>query len=299
MRLDEADSRLVIELQCKMGIKKTYRLTFEECEALQAVYSKETCPNKLVSRPRLLIDIVNNFHSNLDEISFVVTEKMFKVKSYIDDEKKTGPNRVLQTELTVDPKDFEEYTCNTNAGDITFCLKEFKALLQFCEAAGQAISIWFEQGGRPILFSVNFFAAFEIYFVLATLLDTASSSQSSASDPPTPVRQHKQYSASPSTPSSSMADSVLDSSQVSRERASQTPTTSPHSSNYGHTRESDAVSDTGPTSITSSMVDAIGTDKRQRAAKSHDSSGGSEPEDEFVEGTPPSSPPFKRSRKGQ
>ncbi len=34
------------------GIKKTYRLTFEECEALQAVYSKDNCPNKITSRPR-------------------------------------------------------------------------------------------------------------------------------------------------------------------------------------------------------------------------------------------------------
>jgi len=108
------------------GIKKTYKLTFEECEALQAVYSKDNCPNKLISQPRLLIDIVNNFHSNLDEITFVVTEKMFKVKSYIDDEKKSGPSRVLQTELTVDPKNFEEYIVGGHVGDITFCLKEFK-----------------------------------------------------------------------------------------------------------------------------------------------------------------------------
>ena len=36
---------------------------------------------------------------------------------------------------------------------------------------------------RPILFSVNFFNAFEVDFVLATLLDSAStSSQSSASE---------------------------------------------------------------------------------------------------------------------
>lgn len=91
----------------------------------------------------------------------------------------------------------------TEPGEITFCLKEFKALLGFCEVAGQPIHIWFEQGGRydephrsdattrtnavsimtrPILFSVNFFNAFDVDFVMATLLDgQGSSSQSDSS----------------------------------------------------------------------------------------------------------------------
>jgi hypothetical protein len=58
------------------------------------------------------------------------------------------PSKILHTELTIDPRDFEEYSVGTEPGEITFCLKEFKALLGFCEVAGQPIHIWFEQGGR-------------------------------------------------------------------------------------------------------------------------------------------------------
>lgn len=120
---------------------------------------------------RLLIDVVQNFHSGLDEISFQITEKMFKVKSFIDEDKRSmnnslqislpshlravfplvvagQPSKILHTELTIDPRDFQEYSVGSEPGEITFCLKEFKALLSFCEVAGQPIAIWFEQGGR-------------------------------------------------------------------------------------------------------------------------------------------------------
>lgn len=335
IRLDEAESRVVIELLCNLGIKKTYRLTFEECEALQAVYSKDNCPNKITSRPRLLIDVVQNFHSGLDEISFQITEKMFKVKSFIDEDKRSQPSKILHTELTIDPRDFEEYSVGTEPGEITFCLKEFKALLGFCEVAGQPIHIWFEQGGRPILFSVNFFNAFDVDFVMATLLDgqgsssQSDSSQSSSQSSSSSQQSKQSYSGTPSaTPASSA--SVPASPYSSRAPTSPfaTPTTV---SSYP---DRDGVS--GMTSVTSSMVEEIGTDKRRRgemdkedslsasasptASASHpppflaagmvtqprmdiegegDDEDEDDEEDEFVEGTPPSSPQLtKRARRG-
>ncbi|KAL6066506.1 Cell cycle checkpoint control protein rad9b [Balamuthia mandrillaris] len=184
MRLDEAESKLIVHLLCKLGIKKTFKLAFEESETIQAVYSKENCPNKIVSRPRLLLDVVGNFHSNLDEISFIVYEKHLVVKSYVGQEKRSGVNKPLHTELTVDSREFEEYMVTGDIGEITFCLKELKALLSFCEVAGQQIALWFEKGGRPILFTVNVFNCFEVDFVLATLLEpvTSGSQSSSASE---------------------------------------------------------------------------------------------------------------------
>jgi hypothetical protein len=69
------------------GIKKVYKLAFEEVEPVQAVYSRDNCPNKIVSPPKKFIDCYNNFHAHLDEISLVVTKDGLKVKSYVDDAK--------------------------------------------------------------------------------------------------------------------------------------------------------------------------------------------------------------------
>ena len=108
-----------------------------------------------------------------------------------------------------------------------------------------------------------------------------------------------------------MPDSIMGSSQG---RGSQTPTAtpvvqkvdtyedsaSPNPSSSSYVRGT-LPSDAGATSITSSMVDAVGTDKRQRSSSKQQQSEADEEEeeDEFVEGTPPSSPPVKKSRKGQ
>lgn len=71
--------------------------------------------------------------------------------------------------------DFEEFSVEEEAF-ITFSLKEFKAMLNFCDTSGQPVSLLFERGGRPILLSTKYFNVFEADFVLATLIENASQS---------------------------------------------------------------------------------------------------------------------------
>ena len=58
---------------------------------------------------------------------------------------------------------FEEYEVPEDTS-ITFCLKEFKAILNFCEAAGQLLTIFFDRAGRPALATVAYFGLFEVNF---------------------------------------------------------------------------------------------------------------------------------------
>jgi hypothetical protein len=131
-----------------LGIKKVYKLAFEECESLQAVYSKENCLNRIVTFPKKLIDCINNFHTQLDEISLVVAKDSVKVKSHVEDAK--SASKLMQTELSMDPSDFDEYDIR-NETQVTFQLKEAKALLSFCESSGQPVTMFFERSGRYIV----------------------------------------------------------------------------------------------------------------------------------------------------
>eukprot|EP01103_Thecamoeba_quadrilineata_P015052 TRINITY_DN4637_c0_g1_i3.p1 TRINITY_DN4637_c0_g1~~TRINITY_DN4637_c0_g1_i3.p1 ORF type:complete len:207 (-),score=54.45 TRINITY_DN4637_c0_g1_i3:110-730(-) len=110
----------------------------------------------------------------------VVGKDGIKLKSFIEDHLTNVKD--IQTEVSISSSDFDEYHYNaTDTLELTFCLKEFKAILSFCEVAGQQIAFFFDKAGRPILFSVRLFNQLEADFVVATLAEDSLDSQSSMS----------------------------------------------------------------------------------------------------------------------
>lgn len=169
--LNVQKARLVFKLYCKHGIVKTHNLAFIECETLQAVFSKDMCPNQLTAQPRLLCDTVINFQSNQEEVSLIVSPEKITFKNYVDDE--PDPSKVVHTALNLDPDEFDNCQIGVDT-DITFCLKEFRAVLAFAEITAMPLNIKFETSGRPIVLSIDADSAFEANFVLATLAESQS-----------------------------------------------------------------------------------------------------------------------------
>lgn len=193
MSIPPEEDCILFDMHCKMGIKKTYKLEVEESEPLQAVYSKESCPNRMQIQPQMLNLCLANFpvcHSdvtvdhvqgNLDEISLVLDHDKVVVKSYIDNEKteQSLMKKMLLTEMTLNPNDFDSYDFNTNKKvQLTFCQKELKAILGFCEKQQQPLSFFMDVEGKPLLMSVSMTNTFEADFVLATLIDPAGGEES-------------------------------------------------------------------------------------------------------------------------
>jgi hypothetical protein len=84
------------------GVKKTttYKLNIEDCEPFQTVYSHESCPHKIISRAKLLVDSISNFTGPIEEISLILTKNYVKIRSFFDDQKKQRLlSRTPQTEL--------------------------------------------------------------------------------------------------------------------------------------------------------------------------------------------------------
>lgn len=174
--LNVREARLVFLFYCRHGITKTYNLTFLECETLQAVFAKDLCPNFMTTQAKILNDAVVNFPNNQEEITLVVSPETLKVKNYVDDEPE--PNRVIHTEMMLAPEEFDNYQIGVDT-EVTFCLKELRAILTFAEFSSQPINMHFETSGRPIVFSMDGDSTYEADFVLATLIDHQSSTQSS------------------------------------------------------------------------------------------------------------------------
>ncbi len=89
----------MFQIFCQHGIQKTYKLTFEECDIILVIYSKDPGVSRIVASPKKLIESMNNFHTSLDEITTghvnyenliflqVVAKDSVRVKSYVDDAK--------------------------------------------------------------------------------------------------------------------------------------------------------------------------------------------------------------------
>ena len=57
------------------------------------------------------------------------------------------PNRVIHTEMMLAPEEFDNYQIGVDT-DVTFCLKELRAILTFAEFSSQPINVHFETSGK-------------------------------------------------------------------------------------------------------------------------------------------------------
>ncbi|ORY05753.1 Rad9-domain-containing protein [Basidiobolus meristosporus CBS 931.73] len=207
LRLEEGagagdECRLVIQMFCKYGIVKTYKLFYEPCEPLHALYSKADFRNRWVASPKILSGWIFHFHHKLEEITLECEPNVIRMKSFteeiqqIADEtgKREEFRRGLQTEIISESDEFDLYEIHGDA-EMTFNLKEFKAIVSFAETMSTSVIAHFENGGKPLLLSVQLADAVFGEFVLATLTDHLSSQTNSGMT--TSFRQTPAYTPAP------------------------------------------------------------------------------------------------------
>jgi hypothetical protein len=208
---DGEREELTFLFHCCYGITKTYNLEYQDCESLQAVFSRDLLPNMITIQPKILTEVANNFLNAQEEISFTVCPQEMTVSNYFDEDEDLA--KVIHTKMCLVAEEFEKFQIGVDT-EVTFCLKELKGILLFADTSGQNLDIHFDTGGKPIVFGLNSDSNFKANFVLATLIDL----------PDTPGSQHKKapselkQKTSKATKEQSASSSLPDKPSTSRER---------------------------------------------------------------------------------
>nr|XP_021525358.1 cell cycle checkpoint control protein RAD9A isoform X1 [Aotus nancymaae] len=204
--LNGQSSRLVVQLYCKFGVRKTHNLSFQDCESLQAVCDPASCPHMLRAPARVLGEAVLPFPPTLAEVTLGIGRGHRVILRSYHEEEADSTVKAMVTEVCLGEEDFQQLQAQEGAA-ITFCLKEFRVripphirlgsslsspaqpipgphllplpsqgLLSFAESANLNLSIHFDAPGRPAIFTIKD-SLLDGHFVLATLSETDSYSQ--------------------------------------------------------------------------------------------------------------------------
>ncbi|XP_057585487.1 cell cycle checkpoint control protein RAD9A isoform X1 [Hippopotamus amphibius kiboko] len=199
--LNGRSSRLVVQLHCKYGVRKTHNLSFQDCESLQAVFDPGLCPNVLRAPARVLGEAVLPFPPALAEVTLGIGRgRRVILRSYQEEEAGEGARcglgrgardglggggaqvppvaaptdsttKAMVTEMSIGEEDFQQLQAQEGVA-VTFCLKEFRGLLSFAESANLPLSVYFDAPGRPAIFAIED-SLLDGHFVLATLSESA------------------------------------------------------------------------------------------------------------------------------
>uniref|UniRef100_A0A8D2CMI1 Cell cycle checkpoint control protein n=1 Tax=Sciurus vulgaris TaxID=55149 RepID=A0A8D2CMI1_SCIVU len=173
--LNGRSSRLVVQLHCKYGVRKTHNLSFQDCESLQAVFDPSSCPHVLRAPARILGEAILPFPPTLAEVTLGIGRGHRVILRSYQEEEADSTVKAMVTEMSIGEEDFQQLQAPVGAA-ITFCLREFRGLLSFAESAHLPLSIHFDAPGRPAIFIIED-SLLDGHFVLATLSEADLHSQ--------------------------------------------------------------------------------------------------------------------------
>ncbi|XP_014700200.1 cell cycle checkpoint control protein RAD9A isoform X1 [Equus asinus] len=173
--LNGRSSRLVVQLHCKYGVRKTHNLSFQDCESLQAVFDPALCPHVLRAPARVLGEAVLPFPPALAEVTLGIGHGRRVILRSYQEEEADSTVKAMVTEMSIGEEDFQQLQAQEGVA-ITFCLKELRGLLSFAESANLSLSIHFDAPGRPAIFAIED-SLLNGHFVLATLSEPYPHSQ--------------------------------------------------------------------------------------------------------------------------
>ncbi|KAI9659904.1 MAG: hypothetical protein M1821_001256 [Bathelium mastoideum] len=176
-----------------LGVTKTYKLTYESVEVMQALFNKSAAPNIFQISAKMLKEYSEYFAPKAEQLGIYAedgrvtfasfTEKIMEGKGISHVKPKCTflmqalieiLKQPLHTAVSIDIKDFEEYSAEEKI-HIIISVKDFKAIASHAESLGVALRAQYSQPNRPLQFSYST-GGMKCEFTLMTTGNSRSSS---------------------------------------------------------------------------------------------------------------------------
>ncbi|KXZ55702.1 hypothetical protein GPECTOR_2g1252 [Gonium pectorale] len=189
--LDDAAAKLQATVYTEPeGLIKRYSFNCLDGEVLQATVDRDAYPTVVIAEASELEKLLSSFQHTLDEITLIANpvsaaalangHKACEIRSFVDP-LKAGQESALLTSLTLDTRSvFTSYShASPDAADVTFNVRDFRAMAALCTALGADVALRLEGAGAPLLVEPHFRGLaegsetdFSAMLVLSTLTDS-------------------------------------------------------------------------------------------------------------------------------
>ncbi|CAN7983022.1 unnamed protein product [Ixodes hexagonus] len=173
LEVSETCDDAVVTLKHRKGMTKRFRLPLIEYETLQFSFQTEGYSNEISGNSKLLTDVLVNFPTSVQEVTLRLSPTKLDVFNHVDDT--SDPLKTVNTSVSIESNEFDDFRSAGDGGEVTFCLREFRALLGFCEGLCLNATLLFDCAGKPLLANVEGMPGLECTFVTATLADGTQS----------------------------------------------------------------------------------------------------------------------------
>nr|XP_018900659.1 PREDICTED: cell cycle checkpoint control protein RAD9B [Bemisia tabaci]XP_018900660.1 PREDICTED: cell cycle checkpoint control protein RAD9B [Bemisia tabaci] len=181
LRYEQGKFQLTVIISYSKGTTKEFIIPHIEYESFEANFSKADAKNYMLSDACTLMSAANQFKSGEDEITLSCGKENSILENYLQNAKDC--KTTVKTTVRVDHQYLETYSINFPTA-ITFCLKEFKALLMLADNVRAPIAFYFDSPGKPLTLEVSEQGIFRINVLISTLQASTSDQQQSSQTPP-------------------------------------------------------------------------------------------------------------------
>lgn len=149
---DAIECQLLVRLVCKHGVRKTYKLQYEQTQTMHAVTDKTICHNRFRIAAKAMKDVMDHFALRAEELSLAVNDGVLLLTSFTEGimNEKEVLKQPIHTSISIDNREFDSMEVNEEI-QITFGLREFKSVGSLCDLLGTDLSVYYSEAGKPLI----------------------------------------------------------------------------------------------------------------------------------------------------